>query len=210
MEISPASKRLDGHDPAAGAADQGEIHEAPCANCGTILIASHCHNCGQSGHVHRSLSAIFHEFAHGVVHFEGQFWNSLPLLIWKPGELTRRYIKGERKRFMSPLALFLLAVFLTYAIFSIVGSSVHDDTVIEKNVHEVSVREAERNLQQASLNLDTGHSEFDKAIKQIEKNPQLLFYKVQANAYKFAWALIPLSLPFMWLLFAFPPRSSPL
>ena len=29
---------------------------------------------------------------------------------------------------------------------------------------------------------------------------------MQANAYKFAWALIPLSLPFMWLLFPFSRR----
>jgi hypothetical protein len=28
------------------------------------------------------------------------------------------------------------------------------------------------------------------------------WYKLQSSAYKFAWALIPLSLPFMWLIFA--------
>ena len=37
-------------------------------------------------------------------------------------------------------------------------------------------------------------------------NPELVLYKLQANAYKFAWALIPLSLPFMWLLFPFSRR----
>ena len=35
----------------------------------------------------------------------------------------------------------------------------------------------------------------------MARNPQLLLYKVQANAYKYAWALIPLSVPFVWLLF---------
>src|SRR3546814_12033990 len=33
-----------------------------------------------------------------------------------------------------------------------------------------------------------------------------MLYKVQANAYKFAWALIPLSIPFMWLLYPFSRR----
>ena len=37
-------------------------------------------------------------------------------------------------------------------------------------------------------------------------NPALILYKLQANAYKFAWALIPLSLPFMWLLYPFSRR----
>jgi type IV secretory pathway TraG/TraD family ATPase VirD4 len=34
------------------------------------------------------------------------------------------------------------------------------------------------------------------------ENPALLAYKLQTNAYKFSWGLIPLSLPFLWLMFA--------
>ena len=34
-----------------------------------------------------------------------------------------------------------------------------------------------------------------------EENPELLLYKLQNNAYKFSWLLIPLSVPFVWLLF---------
>ena len=43
------------------------------------------------------------------------------MLAWRPGELTRRYIEGERARFISPLALFLFTVFLMFAVFSIAG-----------------------------------------------------------------------------------------
>jgi hypothetical protein len=28
-----------------------------------------------------------------------------------------------------------------------------------------------------------------------------MIYKIQSNAYKFSWALIPISLPFLWLMF---------
>uniref|UniRef100_UPI0013D512C6 DUF3667 domain-containing protein n=1 Tax=Enterobacter hormaechei TaxID=158836 RepID=UPI0013D512C6 len=66
------------------------------------LVGSHCHNCGQAGHVHRSLSAIGHDILRGVFHFEGKLWRTLPMLAWRPGELTRRYIDGERARFVSP------------------------------------------------------------------------------------------------------------
>jgi len=38
------------------------------------------------------------------------------------------------------------------------------------------------------------------------KDPQLLFYKIKTNAYKFSWALIPISVPFVWLLFPFSRR----
>lgn len=47
----------------------------------------------------------------------------------------------------------------------------------------------------------TGWPWLDKGIAKSGTNPDLLLYKLQANAYKFSWALIPLSVPFVWLLF---------
>ena len=96
--------------------------DALCLNCGTRLLGEHCHNCGQAAHVHRSLGGIGHEIAHGVFHFEGKIWRTLPLLILHPGTLTRRYVNGERARFVSPLALFLFTVFLMVAVVSGVGT----------------------------------------------------------------------------------------
>ena len=43
-------------------------------------------------------------------------------------------------------------------------------------------------------------------IQKAAKNPDLLFYKLKTNAYKFSWMLIPLSVPFLWLLFPFSRR----
>ena len=44
------------------------------------------------------------------------------------------------------------------------------------------------------------------AWRKAKANPGLLIYKLQTNAYKFSWLLIPLSLPFMWALFPFSRR----
>lgn len=43
-------------------------------------------------------------------------------------------------------------------------------------------------------------------IERAVRNPELLFYKLRTNAYKYSWALIPLSVPFLWLLFPFSRR----
>ena len=48
------------------------------------------------------------------------------MLFWRPGDLTRRYIHGERAKFVSPLALFLFAVFLTFAVFNWIAPSEYD------------------------------------------------------------------------------------
>jgi hypothetical protein len=49
--------------------------------------------------------------------------------------------------------------------------------------------------------VDTGWAWLDHAILKARENPSLLIYKLQNNAYKFSWALIPISVPFVWLLF---------
>ncbi|MFD1959902.1 DUF3667 domain-containing protein [Novosphingobium panipatense] len=95
----------------------GHTHESACLNCGTALVGTHCHACGQAAHVHRTLGAFFHDLLHGVFHFEGKTWRTLPLLAWKPGELTRQYVEGRRASFVSPIALFLFSVFLMFAVF---------------------------------------------------------------------------------------------
>ncbi len=239
----------------------GLTHEHACLNCGAALIGPYCAACGQASHLHRSLMALWHDIAHGVFHFEGKVWRTLPLLAWRPGHLTRRYIHGERARFVSPLALFLFCVFLMFATFESVGGPIRlnvnratltngeqvkttdlkAELVKEKarlagleaervklvgtgastkaidariessrsDVQAITAADAVMNgISPEALSLPgaadihTGSSTFDEMAKAALKNPKLLLYKLQSSAYKFAWALIPLSLPFMWLIFA--------
>ena len=103
--------------------DAGHTHEAACLNCGAALAGAYCHACGQRAHVHRTLGAFVHDLVHGVLHFEGKTWRTLPLLVWRPGKLTREYIDGRRASYVSPIALFLFVVFLSFALFNALGGS---------------------------------------------------------------------------------------
>lgn len=220
-----------------------------CLNCGTRRIGSHCHHCGQGGHIHRSIGAIWHEILHGVVHFEGKLWRTLPLLAFRPGELTRRYIDGERARFVSPMAMYLFSVFTLFAVLSILGvappSEISGNTaqvqagiadqrnrLIVRRDRAVDTRdavgtseadraEAERDIaeydaeiaaidqvqpvfgaQASGKSFKTGWARLDAGIEKADKNPGLMLYKLQANSYKFSWLLIPISIPFIWAMFA--------
>lgn len=240
-------------EPEAG---EAHGHGAACLNCGTRLIGEHCHRCGQGAHVHRSLGAFWHDIAHSVLHFEGKIWRTLPLLAFRPGELTRRYISGERARFVSPMALFLFSVFLMFAVFSFIGGPAAIGGPSKANFQngmqeaiaeaEVDLRETEtlrgkaveqgrdpakldadlkekrdeisllRQMQaqgvteatisRASDDIGEAPGWFQQAYSKAKANPSLLLYKLQNNAYKFSWALIPLSVPFLWLLFPFSRR----
>ncbi|AOL92996.1 DUF3667 domain-containing protein [Porphyrobacter sp. LM 6] len=114
-------------EPDAGpVGDHGHTH-VTCANCGTGFTGNFCPNCGQKAHLHRSLAAIGHDIMHGVLHLDGKLWATLPVLTFKPGELTRRYIAGERAKFVSPMAMFLFTVFAMFAVFQMVGISAPTD-----------------------------------------------------------------------------------
>ena len=225
-----------------------------------------------------------HDIAHGAVHFDSKTWRTLPKLLFKPGELTRRYIDGERTRFVSPMALFLFSIFLMFAVFQIAGISAptdlrgdtdaqlrelageqverlenRRDTLAERIADpetghaqsasaEEELSELERQLaavaqaqqelpflngpteeEPASLpegqsarietnadsqslaevvtkgedwNLDSANTGWlKKGLEKWQKNPGLMLYKLQTSFYKFSWLLIPLSVPFVWLLF---------
>ncbi|MEQ8771337.1 MAG: DUF3667 domain-containing protein, partial [Erythrobacter sp.] len=95
-----------------------------CANCGTVFSGNYCPDCGQKARIHRTLTAIGHDLVHGVLHLDGKLSRTLPLLAFKPGKLTRRYIEGERARFVSPMSMFLFSVFAMFAVFQMVGIGV--------------------------------------------------------------------------------------
>jgi hypothetical protein len=233
-----------------GAPAHGHDENEPCANCGQERIGPYCHACGQVGHVHRNVGALVHDIAHGVFHFEGKIWRTLPLLIRRPGELTRRYVAGERAKFVSPVALFLFSVFLMFALFN---TSKHKDAAKYQATTTQELKQAEAELgtlrrrQQAATtqaereaisdkvidqatevgvlrrlaaagvgtnpeakvsgngaergNFNTGLEWFDAMTKGASKNPDLLAYKLKTYAYKYSWALVPISVPFIWLLF---------
>lgn len=141
---------------------------ARCLNCGTALVGSHCHHCGQKSHVHRSFVGIGHDLLHAILHFDGKLWNTLPLLVWRPGDLTRRYIHGERASFISPLALFLFAVFLTYAVLASVGAGTSGFDAMSEAQQQETINGARSAMRASLANVDKKLAEAKAAGGDVE------------------------------------------
>ncbi|NML59938.1 DUF3667 domain-containing protein [Massilia sp. RP-1-19] len=254
---------LAAHEIDTGGAAPG-AHGAACANCATALAGSFCHACGQRSHLHRSLAHLGEEVLHGILHFDAKAWRTLPLLIARPGQLTRRYIDGQRTRFVSPLALFLFMIFFLFFIGTYFSkgnvnigkpesaeqaraeseaeterarsglaraeaalaaarragadtSGAADDVVQARSDLADSARAAtvmalagetqkfgeriEDGGPGESINFKTGIAFIDSVIAHATRNPALAIYKLKNTAYKFSFLLVPISLPFLWLMF---------
>ena len=262
----------------------GSHEHGACRNCGAPLQGRFCHVCGQAAHIHRSLLHLGEELLHGLFHFDAKGWRTLPLLIARPGLLTRRYVDGQRARYVSPLALFLFMVFLMFFAASLtsappdlLGASgqvaeVRVDLERDMAKARTAVAKAELALERArSRNADlaeaqetladareelsslelaaravtpaidaaasavaaaasssasataagtdaaasvppwaaalrerplrTGHPSLDAAVRRAADNPELTVYKLKNTAYKYSFMLVPISLPFLWLMF---------
>ena len=53
------------------------------------------------------------------------------------------------------------------------------------------------------FSINTGSATLDRQLVHVRDNPELYAYKLKMESYKFSWALIPISVPFIWLLFCF-------
>jgi hypothetical protein len=232
-------------------------HGASCANCGAALAGPFCGQCGQRAHLHRSIGEVVHEVVHGVTHFDGRFWTTLPMLLFRPGQLIRSYVDGQRARYIAPVPLFLMVVFLMFFVLSFVG---FNDNVGEVQVGSADPKQNAQALSQALADIDrdiaaarakndtaevqrlegargvvqalgrqAGPGEasisdrladeiaaanargdakinfglpwLDEKARAALKNPKLFLYKLQTKAYKLSFLLVPLSLPWLWLVF---------
>jgi hypothetical protein len=80
-------------------------------------------------------------------------------------------------------------------------ASLRDD---QKNLR--AIRDNKPSDLVADVNVSSKLEFINARWKQAKDNPELLIYKLKTSAYKFSWVLVPMSLPFLWLLFPFSRR----
>nr|WP_315472449.1 DUF3667 domain-containing protein [uncultured Undibacterium sp.] len=266
VDTAPLSEAIIARELATGANASSGTHAQHCANCGAAVDKAYCPECGQNTHTHHSLLHLVEELLHGLLHFDTKAWRTIPALMWRPGELTRNYIDGQRTRFVSPLALFLFLIFLMFFVFGFTSSSTDSQPLVKQINSElnVSLTDQRKSLKESETLLTSlapdspqrvatekkiakdkaeiagmekilGSTKNDRlnipspltdnspesVRKNLERNmpflaqpvvvngvshalqnPDLALYKFKNTLSKLAFLLVPISLPFLWLMFA--------
>jgi hypothetical protein len=90
--------------------------QSDCANCGAVLTGRYCAACGQHAHESaRSVRVLFHDAWHVVTHVDGRFWQTMYLLLLRPGRLTQEYFAERRARYLPPVRVYLVLSLVFFA-----------------------------------------------------------------------------------------------
>ena len=82
-----------------------------CKNCNHIISGKYCWNCGQKliGPEDKKIKHFVEEFFSSLFVADGKVLLTFKLLFTKPGALTKSFINGATKKYLSPLKLFFFA-----------------------------------------------------------------------------------------------------
>lgn len=170
-----------------GAAMEGREGGAPgegdCPNCGARITGRFCSNCGQHAHPNRKLTGVITEFLHGLWNFDTKAWRTIPMLIARPGTLTRNYVYGKRARYLAPLTMFLFAIFLMFFAFSTINPP--------QNIRDNEVQATQENLDEARQELAQAQAELVNARAHPDPDePAGLEARLAENAVRLAQAQV--------------------
>ena len=143
-----------------------------CVRCGSSLHGPYCSHCGERVLTAKdsSLKHLVADFLGSLFNFDNKLFHTLRLLLTKPGELTRLYKIGVRRKYLKPIQVYLIAN-LIYFLFPIVDS-LNTTLFTQMNGLPYSrmVKPAiEQKISKSGLELDAFQAVYNKQSKEVGK-----------------------------------------
>jgi hypothetical protein len=96
---------------------QKERLEKNCLNCNAEVLGHYCQVCGQENiEIKESFWSLATHFVYDVTHFDGKFFSTLKYLLFRPGFLSKEYLRGRRTAYLHPIRMYVF----TSAIFFLI------------------------------------------------------------------------------------------
>jgi len=148
-----------------------ERKEKNCLNCNAEVQGRFCHICGQENvEIEESFFALATHLVYDIFHFDGKFFSSLKYLLWKPGFLTREYLRGKRATYLHPIRMYVFTSAIFFIIFFsyIVKPEQLSEQIAESKEHiELPVQKLKDSL---AITTDSAEREnLKKAIAALDK-----------------------------------------
>lgn len=209
----------------AGAASAGalttrqsaDLSGEPCRNCGAEVEEKYCPKCGQlAASFHRPIWSLVGETIADTFTVDGRLAKTLPVLLFRPGRLTKSYTEGKRARFVPPFRMFLLASLLFYLmLFTVVTpgqwlNSIDDETRadIETSLAETPEipeldAETRARLERANISVDAPEEirgDIENQIVAVLNRPDQFAAEIEKWLPRLSILMVPLTIIALVLL----------
>lgn len=148
-----------------------------CLNCGVPIKGAFCHQCGQRArdNLDRSLGRLLGEFFGNVFFLDNRFFLSLWFLIRFPGRMTIEFLDGKRKKFISPVTLYLFFNLIYFFVNPLTDYSISLYDQINSQPYSHWVKEwAETRLQEKGVTVQTFSATYQNASDNISKSIMII------------------------------------
>lgn len=151
-----------------------------CLNCGTPLDAEdkYCHQCGQLNSTKQlALKDFFGEFFSNLFSYDSRIWRTIKHLLFKPGYVSKEFIKGKRLSYANPFRFFLSVCIVFFLMIQ--AQEFFDlltDNIIEKETNKAQKQDADIDIGNGlfSVKLDEPSNNeplTEEQLKEIESQP---------------------------------------
>lgn len=147
--------------------------EKNCLNCNAEVAGRFCQVCGQENvEPDESFWELCVHFVADIFHYDGKFFRTIRLLLFKPGYITKEYIRGRRASYLHPIRLYIFtsAVFFIF-FFSFIVSEEDTNALAETTTEKQQLSEKIDSIQ--NILLDKIETEKD-STKRKELEQKLL------------------------------------
>jgi hypothetical protein len=166
-----------------------------CPACDRTVATKYCPDCGERSPSTSDLSirGLFRQAVHAFTDIDGRVIRSFRYLVTRPGALTVAYLRGQRKAYLLPFEIFLVANVLFFAVQSMTGEDVFS-TRLDSHLHHqdwsaYAQQLVAQRVESLHTTLDRYAPVFDEAVGVNAKSliilmvlafallPPLLFYR---------------------------------
>ena len=107
-----------------------------CPACNRTVATKYCPDCGErlARASDLTLRGLFGQAVRAFSDIDGRVIRSFRHLVARPGALTVAYLRGQRKAYLPPFGLFLVANALFFTIESLTGQNVFS-TTLDSHLH---------------------------------------------------------------------------
>ena len=117
-----------------------ERNEKKCLNCNAVVHGRFCHECGQENiEPKESFWHLVTHFTYDVTHFDGKFFSTLKSLLFKPGFLSKEYLRGRRASYLHPIRMYVFASAIFFFVYFAINKNEKLNKDEQKNISKSSV-----------------------------------------------------------------------